>query len=209
MDKQVEEKIVQGLRTGQREAWQRLYDEYAEPLWQAATQLMGHDLSAVADVVQDTFLIAARSAQNFNCRKGSLWAWLWGIGWRQVALYYRKKTHRKKLDAALGWWNSLGGEVKDWVDGKTPKPTEVLEAQELAILVRYCLAELPRDYQKLLVAKYVDEETVDQIAKRTNNTRTAVESKLARARNAFRSVFQKMTRFKKEEGSPSIKDSKL
>jgi len=91
MDKNTELKIAQGLQQGNRQAWLQLYEAYAEPVWRNISRLTGGDSAAVADIVQETFLAAARSARNFRPDRGTLWVWLWTIARRQVALYYRKQ----------------------------------------------------------------------------------------------------------------------
>jgi RNA polymerase sigma-70 factor (ECF subfamily) len=63
----------------------------------------------------------------------------------------------------------------------------------LAELVRYTLEELPAEYQVLLMAKYMDGAAVQQIADQVNGSCTAVRSKLARARKAFRRAFTRLT----------------
>ena len=55
--------------------------------------------------------------------------------------------------------------------------------------MRTTLAELPADYGMLLTARYLDGETVGLIALRERSTETAVRSRLARARTAFREAF--------------------
>src|SRR4030042_5559617 len=91
MDKNTEQEIARGLQEYDRRAWLQLYEGYAEPVWRNISRLVDGDSTAVADLVQETFLTAARSAQNFNPDRGTLWIWLWTIARRQVALYYRKQ----------------------------------------------------------------------------------------------------------------------
>jgi RNA polymerase sigma-70 factor (ECF subfamily) len=193
MDRQTETEIAEGLRQGQREAWLTLYDLYAEKVWRHVARLMGGDPASVADIVQETFLAAARSAGHFNPRRGSLWVWLWTIAKRQVALHYRKREQRAALVQAQTWWTSLNGQKDDWLQGEEKPPHEVLESRELAELVRHTLAELPAEYQVLLMAKYIDGAAVEQIADQVKHSRVAVRSKLARARKAFREVFTRLT----------------
>ena len=188
-------RIVQGLRQGNRQAWLDLYELYAEQLWRNVARLMYEDAASVADVVQETFLAGARSAGNFDPRRGSLWTWLWAIAQRQVALHYRKQKPIAVLAKAQKWWNSLNGEKTDWLEGRERPPADVLESQELATLVRHTLAELQAEYQTLLMAKYVDGATVEQIAKEIDRSPVAIRSKLARARKAFRRVFRRLAHF--------------
>ena len=194
MDKNTERKIAQGLQKGNRQAWLQLYEAYAEQVWRNISRLTGGDSAAVADIVQETFLAAARSARNFRPDRGTLWVWLWTIARRQVALYYRKQKPNIVLSQAKQWWTSLDGEKFDWIDAKADMPPDILESQELAALVRCALRELPGDYQTLLLAKYVDNQPAERVAERINCSEAAVRSKLARARKAFRKAFKKIIR---------------
>ena len=191
--------IADGLQQGNRDAWLRLYDLYAEKLWCNVARLMAHDSASVPDVVQEPLLSAARSAKNFNPSRGSLWTWLWAIAKRQIALYYRKQAPSAFIARAQQWWSLLDGQKSDWIEGREKPPADVLESAELATLVRYALAELSAEYQTLLMAKYVDGLAIEDIAEETNSSSVAIRSKLARARKAFRRVFKKLT-----HSTPSI-----
>ncbi len=192
MDDQQEHEIVRGLREGKADAWRALYDAFAEPVWRAVARLIGPRSADVADVVQETFLAAARSAHTFDPARGTLWPWLWGIARRHVALYYRKKARHDRLRAAHAWLAAGDGQLGRWLDGDATPPTAALEAAELADLVRAVLTELPDDYEALLTGKYLDGVSVEQLARRHGSTEVAVRSKLARARAAFREAFGKL-----------------
>ena len=194
MDTKTEREIAKGLQNVERQAWQKLYEAYAEPVWRNISRLVGNDSAVVADIVQETFLAAARSAKDFNPHRGSLWIWLWTIARRQVALYYRKQKPNISLSQAQQWWTALDGEKFDWIDVKADMPPDILQSQELAILVRYALRKLSGDYQTLLLAKYVDNQPVDQLAEQMSCSEVAVRSKLARARKAFRKAFEKINK---------------
>jgi RNA polymerase sigma-70 factor (ECF subfamily) len=193
MDKNVEKAIAQGLQQGSQQAWLQLYEAYAGPVWRNISRLTGGDSAVVADLVQETFLAAARSARNFNAGRGTLWVWLWAIARRQIALYYRKQKPRMPLDQARQWWAGLDGEKFDWIDASADMPPDILESKELALLVRLALKRLPADYQTLLLAKYIDSRQAEEIAEQMGCSETAVRSKLTRARKAFRKVFTRLT----------------
>ena len=192
LDKNTERQIAKGLQKGNRQAWLQLYEAYAETVWKNIARLMGDNSAAVADVVQETFLAAARSAPNFDPDQGSLWVWLWTIANRQVALYYRKQKPDTVLAQSRRWWTSLDGEKLDWIDAKTDAPPDILQSHQLATLVRYALSKLSPEYQTLLLAKYFDSRPVDTIAQQMNCSPVAVRSKLARARKAFQKAFRKI-----------------
>ena len=193
MDNNTQQEIAKGLQEGSRRAWLQLYEAYAEAVWRNVSRLVGSDLPAVADIVQETFLAVARSARHFRPDRGSLWVWLWTIARRQVALYYRRQKRNVMLSRAQDWWAGLDGEKSDWIDARADMPPHILQSQELAALVRRALSKLPLEYQTLLLAKYVDGQPGNQIAELMGGSETAVRSKLARARRAFRKAFKKVT----------------
>jgi RNA polymerase sigma-70 factor (ECF subfamily) len=190
MDVQQERAIAQGLRDGKADAWRSLYDAYAERVWRCCARLIGGNAADVADVVQETFLAAARSAGTYDPNRGPLWVWLWGIARRHVALHFRKQQRRDRLHQAEVWLAGRNGEL--FAD-RAAAPAELLESAELATLVRATLTELPADYESLLTAKYLDGDSVETIATQEQSTSTAVRSKLARARQAFREAFERYT----------------
>jgi RNA polymerase sigma-70 factor (ECF subfamily) len=190
MDEPQEREIAIGLGKGNADAWRALYDAYAERTWRAVARLMGATSADVADVVQETFLAAARSAPTYDFRRGPLWGWLWGIARRQVALHYRKRGRHERAKSAETWLSQRNGQLLGFIAGSHAAPAEALESAELATLVRTALAELSTEYESLLTARYLDGDSVDQIAARDHSTSTAVRSKLARARQAFRRVLE-------------------
>lgn len=204
MDKNTEQEVAKGLQQGSQQAWRRLYEACAEDVWRNVSRLVGYDSATVADIVQETFLAAARSARHFDPHHGSLQGWLWTIARRQVALYYRKQKPNMLLRQAQNWWAAHDGEASDWIDAKTDMPPDVLQSQELAALVRRALRELPAEYQSLLLAKYVDNQPADHIAEQMACSEVAVRSKLARARKAFRKAFKKATAFTPGDREVSI-----
>src|SRR5437879_5223081 len=100
MDEDQERVLARGLREGKTDAWRTLYDAYAEQVWRSVARLVGQSAAEVADIVQETFLAAARTARHYDAEKGSLWFWLWGIARNHVALYYRKEERHHRLKQA-------------------------------------------------------------------------------------------------------------
>jgi RNA polymerase sigma-70 factor (ECF subfamily) len=194
MDDQQEQAVALGLRQGKVEAWRALYEAHAEPVWRAVARLLGPSSTEVGDVVQETFLAAARSAAQYDPGRGSLWLWLWGIARNQVALHQRKQGQFHRLRNTAGDLSACNGAVRRCLNGQeTVLPEETLASAELAALVRVTLTELPYDYEFLLTAKYLDDRPVEEIAQQLRCTSTAVRSRLARARQAFRQAFEKYT----------------
>ena len=188
MDEVQEREVARGLREGEADAWRTLYDAYAQRVWRMVARLMGPDSADVADVVQETFLAAARSAATYDPWRGSLWLWLWGIARRHVALHYRKEKRHDRFREECRTANNAA------ID-KVHSALDSLAEAELADLVRASLTELPSEYGTVLAARYLDGESVETIASQERSTVTAVRSRLARARQAFRQLLLRSTAF--------------
>jgi len=66
--------------------------------------------------------------------------------------------------------------------------------RETADLVRGVLAELSVEYSSLLTGKYLDELSLEDLARCCGSSTEATKSKLARARREFRAKFEALTR---------------
>lgn len=198
-----EGEIISGLRRGDQTAWTTLYDTYSVRIWKYVAKLVGPNVAAVADIVQESMLAAAQSAQSFDDSKGTLWQWLAGIAHNSVSKYWRTEQQANRLqrlfEANAGDGPPLvalappTGSVKVLLARSEPLPGENIERQELADIVRAALAQLPADYADLLTAKYIDELSLAEIQQQTGSSSDAVRSKMVRARSEFRDVFQRMT----------------
>jgi RNA polymerase sigma-70 factor (ECF subfamily) len=171
-----------------------VYDLYAQPVWRVVARLMGPGSTDVADVVQETFLAAARSARTYDPQRGSVWLWLCGIARRHVALHYRRHDQRTRvLEASRRMQTtSVNGELTIRLGNRQPLPAEMLVTAELATLVRATLTELSEDHGTILAARYLEDVSVEQIADAENCSSTAIRSRLARARLAFREKFTRL-----------------
>jgi len=193
-----EREIARGLRAGQASAWHALYDAFAEPIWRLVARQMGSASADVADVVQETFLAAARTAGGFDPERGSLSVWLGGIARNHVAMYFRKRRSGVNgLVVAPRWSGEMSeGEASNeavrWLESREATPPEAACSGELATLVRHTLTELPADYETILSARYFDGVTVEELAGSENCTSVAIRSRLARARQAFREAFARL-----------------
>ena len=142
-----------GSHDGRADAWQALYDAFAERAAAGrSAQLIGPNSADVADIVQETMLAAARSARTYDGTKGSLWLWLWGIARLQSRLHFANSSGTIGSSTRASWLAASDGRLSRWLDGVDPTPTSLLETAELATIVRTTLTDLPSDYESLLTA---------------------------------------------------------
>jgi RNA polymerase sigma-70 factor, ECF subfamily len=190
LDEPQQRAVASGLRSGCRDSWAKLYDAYSVDVWRYVARLIGSDTAAVADVVQETFIEAARSAASFDESRGALSSWLVGIAHHRVAAHWRQAARVARFQKLV---EQRGDAVLHWLDAAEPVG-QPLEREELAELVRATLADLPADYAALLTEKYLDDRELAELSVRTGTSVEAVKSKLARARREFRAKFERLTR---------------
>lgn len=182
--------LISRLRSGDHAAWDLLFTTYSESVWRYVAKLLGSEVGAVADVVQETFQAVLQSIGQFDAARGTLRAWMMGIAHNRAMLHWRsrrKDRHLHSLDQLLADSN---GRLTRWFD-TADSETSPLELQESAELVRQVLAELPEEYSYCLVAKYVDDRSAAEIADDIGESIDAVRSRLTRARSAFRERIQR------------------
>lgn len=182
-------RVARRLHDGDPDAWTELYNGFAADVWRYVDRLLGTDRANVADIVQETFLGAARSAGGFDPKRGTLAGWLFGIAHRQVGLHWRKRGRAAEATA------ERARREAERMSATGADPTaEATDRRELTDLVRSVLSEISAEYVRLLLAKYLDERSLAELAADQGDSIDAVKSKIARARREFRTKYEQRTR---------------
>jgi RNA polymerase sigma-70 factor (ECF subfamily) len=182
--------LVARLRRGDRTAAADLLDGHLEPLYEFVHWRLGSDRAAADDVVQDTFVVALRRLDDFDAR-ATMHAWLCGIAKLKIRELRkaRGRARQRSIDEVLE-------ESDDEIDRilsdleRTELPEQILQRRETQELVGATLSSLPPEYKAALLAKYVEQLSVGQIAAQSGRSEKAAESLLGRARTAFARVFE-------------------
>jgi RNA polymerase sigma-70 factor (ECF subfamily) len=171
-----------GLRTavlaGDERAWQTWYDEsYAGLAAYVTWRCAGlHDLRD--EMVQETWLTAIRRLRSFDPEQGSFAGWLQGIAAKLLANHFRRQARRRLHEPSRNGHRALA-----------PGMDQLLEQRERAERIARALALLPEHYEAVLRAKYLEQQSMADIAAQRHETVKAIESLLTRARQAFRAAY--------------------
>ena len=164
-----EQAIVDGLRRGDRGAWDALCRQYGNRVCRYVACLVGNNEDAIAEVFQETMLAVAKSGRALG-GDARLWAWVSRISHNQAALYWRRHYRQQPTVAS--------GEAVEVLAGDDP--VDQLTRAETATEVRSVLAEMDAEWVALLAAKYLDGMTVGQVAEAFGGTESSIRNKLAR-----------------------------
>jgi RNA polymerase sigma-70 factor (ECF subfamily) len=132
----------------------------------------------VEELVQDSLLHAWRSRSSFSGAARAA-TWVFSIARHKIADYWRRRKNEPGADAA-GVREAL-----DRID-VAPIPDALLDQAETRRQVADALDQLPTPYAEALRLRYLEGLPVPDIARRLSESPSAVESRLTRAREAFR-----------------------
>ncbi len=141
---------------------------------------------AVDEVMQEVSIAVIR--QSAPLRDPSKVApWLYQVAVRQSLMYRRKHGRRRNHERRFAEQNETQPQTP-----REPNPLDWIIATERRELVRKGINQLnPRDAE-ILMLKYTEDWTYQQIAERLETTESAVESRLHRARKKMRSVMSSL-----------------
>jgi RNA polymerase sigma-70 factor (ECF subfamily) len=177
-DTRYERAIRDAVLAGDAEAWRRWYDAHFDGLAAYARWRCGGLRDLTEDVLQETWLVAVRRLRCFDPARGTFFDWLCGIASNAARSAIRTRSRQKKRSHPLV------------LAAAQPAP-ETNATEDRAECVAVALAALPDHYEAVLRAKYLDRQTVDEIATARGDSPKAVESLLSRARQAFREAYEK------------------
>lgn len=167
--------LLQQVVGGDVAAVRRLLDEVGPIVYGYIYARVGGNEEAAADIVQDTFAEAVRSAASFR-GDATLATWCCTIASRRLARHYeaerRQREVRRHLEAV-----------------PAPTDTTLDDVHDRDRVVR-ALGRLSPDHRHVLVRKYLDGDPVAAIAAETGRTRVQVQSLLQRARVALRAELE-------------------
>ena len=147
---------------------------------------MMRDPEVAEDLAQETILTAWQNRANL--RDAAVWqSWLMGIARNLCARHLRRITiERKRIAPRDDSQTPLSHAAEQAPDNSLPDPEAHLERAEIAHLLDRALGALPRNTHELLIARYVDNLSLAEIAQRRGVREEAAAVQLHRSRQALR-----------------------
>ena len=162
-----DEELVSALLDGDEQAFTSLYRRRQAGLFRFALQMSGS--AAVAeDVTQEVFLTLIRDGRDYDPRRGSVSAYLYGIARNKVLQSFRHPTSAEEPGAEAA--SPDGG------------PLEEITRNESIRAVRDAVLALPAHYREAVVLCDLHEMPYEQAAQVLGCAVGTVRSRLHRAR---------------------------
>jgi RNA polymerase sigma-70 factor (ECF subfamily) len=171
---------------GDEDAFSEFYAHHADLVFGYIVHQLNGVRTDAEEIWQDTFVAAIRMLPSYQ-GQARLLSWLCGIARHKVADHWRR--HNETGGSTLA---APPADLRQLMDSG-PLPDEVLNRSALRARLIEALAELPDDYRSALLARYAEECSVEEVARRLGRSYKATESLLSRAKAALREVLSGRT----------------
>jgi RNA polymerase sigma-70 factor, ECF subfamily len=172
----IEQLPVAQARAGEPTAWDALFGRYQLPLYVYVFELV-HDEQAGLDIVQETFIAAVKHLDGLrdDAKFGS---WLFGIAHQKCVQRWRK---RREI---------LFDEIPESPDEFEDGPDDLLIRQEQEAEFMNLLNQLPLPQRSVLLLYFVEDFSLEEIARITETQLGTVKSRLHYAKRALRKLLE-------------------
>lgn len=163
MEHQEEGQLVERAAEGDRAAFAALYDLHVARVYRHIYYRVPSQADA-EDITQDVFVRAWNAIGSYRGKGGPFVAWLLAIARNLVADYYRtkKKTVSLEVESPSDLADSAAG------------PEALVEASLNRNLVRSAVARLKGDRQRVILMRFIDGFSYEEIARALGKSAGAV-----------------------------------
>jgi RNA polymerase sigma-70 factor (ECF subfamily) len=183
---QEDKRLAKSLAGNNEERFKYFFELYFPKIYRFTINRVDGDKELTKDIVQETLCIAIKNIKQYR-GEAALLSWLCQISRSQISLYFRKNKISKYTHSISD--NPAVREIFDNAElGTNQSPDQHYENNKLREVIFNTLDSLPNGYGDILEWKYLDKLSVSQIAEKLNTTDISIQSKLSRAREAFRRI---------------------
>jgi RNA polymerase sigma-70 factor (ECF subfamily) len=172
----IEQLPVAQARAGEAAAWDALFRRYQLPLYVFVFELV-RDEQAALDLVQETFIAATRHIGGLR-DDDKFGSWLFGIAHQKCIQRWRKRTE------------VLLDEVPESADEYDDGPDDLLIRREQETAFMNLLEQLSPPQRGVLLLHFVEEFSIEEIARITNTQPGTVKSRLHYGKKSLRKLLE-------------------
>jgi RNA polymerase sigma-70 factor, ECF subfamily len=165
-------------RAGEPAAWDALFRRYQLPLYVYVFELV-HDEQAGLDLVQETFIAAVRHIGSLR-NDGRFGSWLFGIAHQKCIQRWRKQNREEILQ----------DEIADTPHEFENSPDNLLIRYEQETEFMNLLNQLPLPQRSVLLLHFVEDFSIEEIARITETRIGTVKSRLHYAKKSLRKLLE-------------------
>jgi RNA polymerase sigma-70 factor (ECF subfamily) len=172
----IEQLPMPQAHAGEPAAWDAFFRRYQLPLYVYVFELI-RDEQAGLDIVQETFIAAVRHIGGLREDK-KFGSWLFGIAHQKCIQHWRK---RREI---------LFDEIPDAPDDFEDGPDDLLIRREQETEFMNMLNQLPLPQRSVLLLHFIEDFSLEEIARITESPLGTVKSRLHYAKRALRKLLE-------------------
>ena len=165
MDQKIETEIVARVLKGDRKAYALLVEEYKSPIYNLAYRMTGNSEDA-DDLTQNTFIRAYQYLWRYDTRK-KFFTWLYTLALNLIRNHFKKKKYNK---------SSENISMLSLADKNPSAEEKLIEDQEISSY----LLRLEDELRALMIMKYMQELSFEEIAQITGKSLSAIKMRIYR-----------------------------
>ena len=181
MDALINKRIKQVLK-GDQSAYEDIVNLYQHKLYQVSYRMLGNKEEA-EDITQEAFVRAYINLHSFD-QKRKFSTWIYRIATNLCIDRIRKKKPDYHLDAEVAGTDGL--DMYSQIAADEQLPEEALEQMELQERIQYEISRLPDKYRAVIVLKYIEELSLQEISDILEMPLGTVKTRIHRGREALR-----------------------
>ncbi len=181
MDALVNKRIKQVLK-GDQNAYADIVNLYQHKLYQICYRMLGNKQEA-EDIAQEAFVRAYINLHSYD-QKRKFSTWIYRIATNLCIDRIRKKKPDYYLDAEVAGTDGL--DMYSQIAADEQLPEEAVEQMELQDRIQYEISRLPDKYRSVIVLKYIEELSLQEISDILDMPLGTVKTRIHRGREALR-----------------------
>ena len=181
---EIEPLNLKKLQSGDQEELTKMVQQYSDSIYRVALRMLNNSAEA-EDVLQETFIKALRSIENFEGRS-SLATWLYRIAVNEALMVIRKqKPEVSLIQDDFSEDESDGISVSQIVDWCCLPESEFL-SNETRNKLNEAIQKLPENLRSVFILRDIEGLSIIETAQALDLTETNVKTRLLRARMKLR-----------------------
>ena len=187
-----DERLIEALRAGSPEAYERLVDTFQQPVYNLVYRLMD-DPSETPDVVQEVFLKVFRNIGSFR-GNSSLKTWIYRISFNEAHNHRRWFIRHRKQEVGLEKDDDQSMNYQDVLSDPGRSAFDLVSDIETHALIEQALTGLNPAFRAAVVLRDIEDLSYEEIAEVLQVSLGTVKSRILRGREALKKALASQLR---------------
>ena len=183
-----DKKLVKRLLAGDERAFSQFFDENFSRLYRFALTRLSNDPESTREVVQMALAKALRKIHTYR-GESALFTWLCVICRNELVDWMRRNARYRETIVLTEDYPGIREVVESLAAPIESDPDKQYRRSEASRFIQVALDKLPPKYGDALEWKYIEGYSVKEIAARMHLSHEAAQSLLARAKRAFKEIY--------------------